>query len=130
MRGLAFAAILVATIVIVSGLVLQLGQKPIYLHSGSSPYSARTNFLVEHDSRYQIAYQLHHCEGTEFTVAYASIGGLSAPLPHEFQLLTASRASETGTTKALPLYYGNWQVLEVGNSADCTWTMSVKPVLF
>jgi len=41
--------------------------------------------------------------------------------------VTASSADETGT-KTLPLYYGNWQVIELRKAAACTWTMSVKAV--
>lgn len=129
MRRLILAALSITAIILVIGAVLQLGQKPIDLHSGSSPYSAKPNFLVDHDGKYQIAYKLHHCEGTQFGVANVTVGGLSAPLPHEFQLVTAASADETGA-RTLPLYYGNWQVFETPVAAGCTWTMSVKPVLF
>jgi hypothetical protein len=109
--------------------VLQLGQKSVDLHSGSSPQTTKANLIIEHDGRYQIAYALHHCEGTELSVANVTVGGLSWPRPETFQLVTATSADEA-STRTLPLYYGNWQVIESGKTADCSWIISVKPVAF
>jgi hypothetical protein len=127
MRRPLLVATLIATVgaLIVGILALSgVGQQPFILHSGT-PETAKAAFLVRHDGNYGVAYDLHQCEGTLFILANVTVGGLSAPLPNQFEVVSATRANQTGTI-TLPLYYGNWQVIEFAKPNGCTWTMSVS----
>jgi|ERR671923_2513189 hypothetical protein len=98
---------------------------------GDAPVTLRSTagtrlFSVAHDGRYRVAYVLHKCQGANIVVRSTTVGGLSAPLPHEILIVSATRPEQQGATEA-NLYYGSWQVDDSnGTPSVCTWVVTIS----